>query len=312
MKKEVCGNTPPNKAKKHHGTSKFLAKMMEMEGEKERLQRDEKECNEAETDRTSDEEEEEDDSEGATLLWQEGYNEDNEGLPIMHWEALSLRIAELEKQEEERREKNAKAGGSPDNSWMEDRATRAENWDYEDDSCNSHVMALTSRLQTQMNLQLCFINNSESEEEEEKEEGSSKKGATNNKESAQMQKSPGQSTAKSDKSTKSSKSSKSGKSEKPKSSRGFRNTLRSLRDRLRTDHRTSTSSALKDAVVQRRHLERTDLQIVSIKELNKLSTSLRQTIQDLSSELVGLLQIRDQLRTEQDAMLLEVQDLTSI
>lgn len=281
--------------------------MMEMEGEKERLQSDEKECNEAETDRTSDEEEEED-SEGATLLWQEGYNEDNEGLPIMHWEALSLRIAELEKQEEERREKNAKAGGSPDNSWMEDRATRAENWDYEDESCNSHVMALTSRLQTQMNLQLCFINNSESEEEEEKEEDGSKK---DNKESALLQKSPAQSTAKSDKSAKSSKS-KSGKSEKPKSSRGFRHTLRSLRDRLRADHRTSTSSALKEAIVQRRHLERTDLQNVSIKELNKLSTSLRQTIQDLSSELVGLLQIRDQLRTEQDAMLLEVQDLTSV
>lgn len=280
---------------------------MELEGEKERLQRDEKESNDAETDRTSDEEEE--DSEGATLLWQEGYNEDNEGLPIMHWEALSLRIAELEKQEEERREKNAKAAGSPDRAWMEDRGRRAEGWDDGDEACNSHVMALTSRLQTQMNLQLCFINNSESEDEEEAD--SSKKDSPNNKESAQLQKNPPPPSAKSDKSTKSSKSSKSGKSEKPKSSRGFRNTLRNLRDRLRTDHRTS-SSALKDAVVQRRHLERSDLQNLSIKELNKLSTSLRQAIQDLSSELVGLLQIRDQLRTEQDAMLLEVQDLTSI
>lgn len=33
---------------------------------------------------------------------------------------------------------------------------------------------------------------------------------------------------------------------------------------------------------------------------------------DLSSELVDSLQVRDQLRTEQDAMLLEVQDLTSL
>lgn len=33
---------------------------------------------------------------------------------------------------------------------------------------------------------------------------------------------------------------------------------------------------------------------------------------DLSTELVGRLQVRDQLRTEQDAMLLEVQDLTSL
>lgn len=31
---------------------------------------------------------------------------------------------------------------------------------------------------------------------------------------------------------------------------------------------------------------------------------------DLSSELVGHLLIRDQLRTKQDAMLLDVQDLT--
>lgn len=35
------------------------------------------------------------------------------------------------------------------------------------------------------------------------------------------------------------------------------------------------------------------------------------SISDLSSDLVGRLQARDQLRTEQDAMLLEVQDLTS-
>lgn len=31
--------------------------------------------------------------------------DDDQSLPIMHWEALSLRIAELEKQEEERRER---------------------------------------------------------------------------------------------------------------------------------------------------------------------------------------------------------------
>lgn len=35
---------------------------------------------------------------------QEPYTQD-QGLPIMHWEDLSLRIAELEKQEEERRKK---------------------------------------------------------------------------------------------------------------------------------------------------------------------------------------------------------------
>lgn len=89
-----------------------------MEGEKERQrqQGEEKESNEAEDDTRSDEdadndEEEDEDSEGAALVWQEGYGEDNLGLPIMHWEALSLRIAELEKQEEENKEKRAKVSG---------------------------------------------------------------------------------------------------------------------------------------------------------------------------------------------------------
>lgn len=86
-----------------------------MEGEKERQrqQRDEKESNEAEDYRKSDDdaekvEEEDEDSVGAALVWQERYGEDNLGLPIMHWEALSLRIAELEKQEEEKKEKRLK------------------------------------------------------------------------------------------------------------------------------------------------------------------------------------------------------------
>ncbi|XP_058481900.1 schwannomin-interacting protein 1 [Solea solea] len=282
-----------------------------MEGEKERRrqQREEKESNEAEDDRRSDEdtdtkEDEDEDTEGAALVWQEGYGEDNLGLPIMHWEALSLRIAELEKQEEEKKEKRAKSGislerGRTPVSWTEERGRRAESWEDGDDACNSHVLALTSRLQTQMNLQLCFINNSESEEEEEEEEEKedlSKKSSSSwlKRGTVQVQKNPPPAS----------------KPEKPKS-RGFRNTLRSLRDRLRTDHKTVTT-AHTAPVIQRRHLERSDLQSFSVKELNDLCSSLSQTIQDLSSELVGSLQVRDQLRTEQDAMLLEVQDLTSL
>ncbi|XP_059210575.1 rho GTPase-activating protein gacV-like isoform X1 [Centropristis striata] len=193
-----------------------------MEGEKERQrqQREEKESNEAEDDQRSDEdddEEEEEDSEGAALVWQEGYGEDNLGLPIMHWEALSLRIAELEKQEEENKEKRAKRGVSLERgrapvSWTEERGRRTESWEDGDDACNSHVLALTSRfslslsqscnemsingpyeltgvsssLQTQMNLQLCFINNSESEEEEEDE----KEGEMREKESSNTRVTP--------------------------------------------------------------------------------------------------------------------------
>ncbi|XP_008286586.1 schwannomin-interacting protein 1 isoform X2 [Stegastes partitus] len=272
---------------------------MEGEKEKQRQQREEKESNEAEDDRRSDddadnEEGEDEYSEGAALVWQEDYGEDNLGLPIMHWEALNLRIAELEKQEEEKREKMAKSGVSLERgrapvSWTEGRGRRAESWENGDDTCNSPVLALTSRLQTQMNLQLCFINNSESEEEEEENSGQICKRGT-----VQVHKSPQPLT----------------KPEKPKS-RGFRNTLRNLRDRLRTDHKTMPAAHI-DPVVQRKHLELSDLQTFSIKDLNALCTSFSKTIQDLSSELVSRLQTRDQLRTEQDAMLLEVQDLTSL
>ncbi len=68
---------------------------MDGEKEKERERGDEKESDETE-----------EDAEGAALLWQEGYPDDDDlGLPIMHWEDLSLRIAELEKQQEEQRQR---------------------------------------------------------------------------------------------------------------------------------------------------------------------------------------------------------------
>lgn len=91
--------------------------------------------------------------------------------------------------------------------------------------------------------------------------------------------------------------------------RGFRNTLKSIRDKLRTDKNLAAAG---HSPVQRRHLEQRDLQSFSLKDLTAHSKSLSQAIQDLSSELVTRLQVRDQLRTEQDAMLLEVQDLTSL
>jgi len=66
---------------------------------------EEKESNEAEDDRRSDDEADNENSDGAVLIWQENCDKDNLGLPIMHWEALSLRIAELEKQEENKKAK---------------------------------------------------------------------------------------------------------------------------------------------------------------------------------------------------------------
>ncbi|XP_023202388.1 schwannomin-interacting protein 1-like isoform X5 [Xiphophorus maculatus] len=269
-----------------------------MEGEKEKQweQQEEKESNEAEDDTRSDDETcnevEDGNSERAVTVWQEGHEKDELGNPIMHWEALSLCIAELEKQEEE---KKAKAGASLERDGAprgrtEDRGRTASSWDDGSDACNSHVLALTSRLHTQMNLQLCFINNSESEEEEDEEpekDVCSKKSSSSWKRTAPTQKN----------------SQNPSMSEEPKS-RGFRNTLRNLRDRLRTDQRKKTAGR-REAAAQRTHLELSDVERLSVQQLTALCASLRQDIQDLSSELVSRLHIRDQLRTEQDAMLLE-------
>ncbi|KAJ4918626.1 hypothetical protein JOQ06_029537 [Pogonophryne albipinna] len=76
----------------------------------------------------------------------------------MHWEDLSQRIAELEQQERSERSKRPEEGEWRD-VWEED----------EEDLRKCRVAVVSSRFQHHKNLQLCFVNNSDSEEDEEKE-----------------------------------------------------------------------------------------------------------------------------------------------
>ncbi|KAF3840535.1 hypothetical protein F7725_006397 [Dissostichus mawsoni] len=84
--------------------------------------------------------------------------EEEKELPIMHWEDLSQRIAELEQQERSERSKRPEEGEWRD-VWEED----------EEDLRKCRVAVVSSRFQHHKNLQLCFVNNSDSEEDEEKE-----------------------------------------------------------------------------------------------------------------------------------------------
>ncbi|XP_061665210.1 schwannomin-interacting protein 1 [Syngnathoides biaculeatus] len=241
---------------------------------------------------------------------------DVSGLPIMHWEALSLRIAELEKQEEEKKDKLAKsasasldrgrapvgsAGGRRDSREDTRRRHRYRREDDDDDGGGGdHVSALGSRMQTQMNLQLCFINNSESDEEEEEEEEPDAAAAA-----AAV---PGASAV-----TGRQTPAPAHKSEKSKSG-GFRNTWRRLRQRLRADNKAAAAAANPtgaDRTDLAGRWRRGDVRELTLVELRARRSFLAQTVQELSSDLVAGLQVRDQLRTEQDAMLLELQDLTS-
>ncbi|XP_008302396.1 schwannomin-interacting protein 1 [Stegastes partitus] len=189
---------------------------------------------------------------------------DQQDLPIMHWEDLSQRIAELEKQEQERRAK---------------RATGVKTEDEEEDFRRRRVAVVTSRFSSHRNLQLCFINDSDSDEDE----GGSRKVPMGTKRNGCHAAGLKQEVA---------------------------TALRTLRDELLAEQKEQEHLAGSSCVAKRKHLELWELQQRSVQQLSGLKASLERDVHALSSELVTHLLVRDQLRTKQDAMLLDVQDLT--
>ncbi|XP_073335028.1 uncharacterized protein [Pagrus major] len=252
----------------------------------------------------------------------------------MHWEDLSQRIAELEKQEQERRERSkgfcinlhdvtsslwsfiviqlrhnfivlvhcqrshsveslcSPAEQQTDavrDELVNSRGTgvRVEEsqggvwrdvWEEEEEDFRR--CRVTQRFHNHRNLQLCFINNSDSEDEEE---GGSKKVSK-------------------------------GRGGNGCHAAGLKQevatALRTLRDKLLAEQKEKEHLASSSGVSKRKHLERWELQECSEQQLSSLRASLQQDVHALSSELVAHLLVRDQLRTKQDAMLLDVQDLT--
>ncbi|KAJ8266217.1 hypothetical protein GJAV_G00127850 [Gymnothorax javanicus] len=280
---------------KHLCTTAFITEGMEDEKERESERDEEKESDETEDFAQA--------TEGAVLSCSEGTSNDDSDLPIMHWEALSKRIAELEKQEEERKEKLKTAAeverGNVSVGWLEERDGGSWWEDVEADR-SRRISALTSRFHNQKNLQLCFINDSESEDEESEGRAggqSSRAGVASGRGSADQ--APPSAAA-----------------EKSRPTRGLkmevRATLSALRDKLWSEQKQKERLACAATQVERKPLSLADLQALSIQELNSLRVSLTKAIHDLSSELVNRLLTRDQLRTEQDAMLLDVEDMTSV
>ncbi|XP_040038085.2 schwannomin-interacting protein 1 [Gasterosteus aculeatus] len=86
--------------------------------------------------------------------------------------------------------------------------------------------------------------------------------------------------------------------------------LRTLRDKLLAEQKDEERVEGISCVAEQKHLERWELQMCSVQQLVSLGASLQQDVHALSSELVSHLVVRDQLRTKQDAVLLDVQDLT--
>lgn len=181
-----------------------------------------------------------------------GEKEDEDGLeeslPMMHWEELSARIEELERQERT----------------VQGEALRAV-W-YDDQEEEKKPRRLTSRFQK--NLQLCFYNDGDSEDEG----GAKGKGSVG---------------------------------------RGLKQevvvTLRMLRDKRLDELRRETTEPVRSGASP---LVRSELEQRSVQELQGLRTGLQRDAHGQSAELVTVLLIRDQLRTEQEALLLDLLDLT--
>ncbi|AWO99632.1 putative schwannomin-interacting protein 1-like [Scophthalmus maximus] len=179
----------------------------------------------------------------------------------MHWEDLSQRIAELEKQEQERRER-AKVS-------------------HEEEQRRLKLLVVFTRqgFHNHRNLQLCFINKSDSEDEEGSDTKVSMGTGPNGCHAAGLK-------------------------------QEVATALRTLRDKLLAEQKEKEHVASSSGVAKRKHLERWELQECSVQQLIGLRGSLQLDVHALSSELVTHLLVRDQLRTKQDAMLLDVQDLT--
>ncbi|XP_062869977.1 schwannomin-interacting protein 1 isoform X2 [Trichomycterus rosablanca] len=210
----------------------------------------------------------------------------DQDLPIMHWEDLSLRIAELEKQENEKRKKSKclQEDESLPGHWPQVKEQSLHRMHWEDDGLGEcRFPFITSRFNSPKKLQLCFINNTESDQEDDEEPAIKDSLCDSHRHVYQ--------------------------------SAGLKQeviaALSELRDKVWAEQRQQQLSS-NDVVFKRRKLIRSDLQTCSMVQLNALSDSLHKDIQDLSSELVKHLVVRDHLRTKQDALLLDVQDMTSL
>ncbi|KAK5858138.1 hypothetical protein PBY51_002303 [Eleginops maclovinus] len=223
---------------------------------------------EGEKETAEEKEEEEEEEEDLHHIAATASSIDHQELPIMHWEDLSQRIAELEQQEQERSQRSKRGVRPEDGEWR-------DVWEEdEEDFRKCRVAVVSSRFHHHKNLQLCFINNSDSEEEEDKKI-TKRKGCNG-----------------------------AGLKQEVVSA------LRTLRDELLAEQRECVSGSSSCGAERRKHLERQELQQRSVTQLSRDRATLQQEVHTLSSELVALLLVRDQLRTKQDAMLLDVQDLT--
>ncbi|XP_066565450.1 schwannomin-interacting protein 1 isoform X3 [Amia ocellicauda] len=254
-------------------------------------------------------------------------------LPTMDWEALEKHLAGLQFREQEVRNQNQSQGKtnytSAQKNERESIRQKLALGSFFDDgpgiytSCSkSGKPSLSSRLQSGMNLQICFVNDSGSDKDSDADD--SKTETSLDTPLSPMSK---QSSSYSDRDT----------TEEDSESLEDMDFL-SRQKKLQAEAKMALAMAKPMAKMQvevekqnrkkspvadllphmphiseclmKRSLKPTDLRDMTLGQLQVIVNDLHSQIESLNEELVQLLLIRDELQTEQDAMLVDIEDLT--
>ncbi|XP_070609649.1 schwannomin-interacting protein 1 isoform X2 [Erythrolamprus reginae] len=250
-------------------------------------------------------------------------------LPTMDWEALEKHLAGLQFQEQELRSQKSNYTSAQKNERESIRQKLALGSFFDDGpgiytSCSkSGKPSLSSRLQSGMNLQICFVNDSGSDKDSDADD--SKTETSLDTPLSPMSK---QSSSYSDRDTTEEESESLDdmdfltrqKKLQAEAKMALAMAKPMAKMQVEVEKQNRKKSPVADLLphmphisecLMKRSLKPADLRDMTIGQLQVIVNDLHSQIESLNEELVQLLLIRDELHTEQDAMLVDIEDLTS-
>ncbi|XP_063162573.1 IQCJ-SCHIP1 readthrough transcript protein-like isoform X2 [Candoia aspera] len=249
-------------------------------------------------------------------------------LPTMDWEALEKHLAGLQFREQEIRSQKSNYTSAQKNERESIRQKLALGSFFDDGpgiytSCSkSGKPSLSSRLQSGMNLQICFVNDSGSDKDSDADD--SKTETSLDTPLSPMSK---QSSSYSDRDTTEEESESLDdmdfltrqKKLQAEAKMALAMAKPMAKMQVEVEKQNRKKSPVADLLphmphisecLMKRSLKPTDLRDMTIGQLQVIVNDLHSQIESLNEELVQLLLIRDELHTEQDAMLVDIEDLT--
>ncbi|XP_051637828.1 schwannomin-interacting protein 1 isoform X1 [Manacus candei] len=247
--------------------------------------------------------------------------------PAMDWAALERHLAGLQCREQERNPR-ANPASAQKNERESIRQKLALGSFFDDGpglytSCSkSGKPSLSSRLQSGMNLQICFVNDSGSDKDSDADD--SKTETSLDTPLSPMSK---QSSSYSDRDTTEEESESLDdmdfltrqKKLQAEAKMALAMAKPMAKMQVEVEKQNRKKSPVADLLphmphisecLMKRSLKPTDLRDMTIGQLQVIVNDLHSQIESLNEELVQLLLIRDELHTEQDAMLVDIEDLT--